>query len=354
MFGITCGVADLLVVPCKDWEEEKEGGDDGREPTTRTYAEDPANTIFTRGGIAPLKEEHNDLVLDLKTRVATARFDSAFAAFFHPSPSALKDPSPSAFPSGAQQPAKQVNLQLDDVDFSGDVSPSLAATLDRISRKHVSAAAVPQPATNSPTKTQTQTQTQTQAKEVAGKDGETGLTLLPGGGTWDGALIGGKMIGNGRVTYPSGAVYEGNFVESRRNGTGEFRAVDGTTYRGEWLNNCHHGEGTMIFANGDKYTGGWRNDKKHGNGEYVWSKGGCYTGEYSNDVRNGQGRMVYSATKVYEGCYVNDKKHGLGTMVTKGRKQAGMWENDRFSHDVACAGCRDNGGKCGPTTCVLM
>ena len=361
---ITCGIADLLTDPCKEREEEKEIVGDGlpsssEEPQTqRTYA--AANSIYTRGGIAPLKEEHDDLVLDLKTRVATSRFDSAYKAFFNPT---TKDPTPSGPASHQQTKKPQHPFQSEIVDFSGDVSPSLAATLDRLSRKHVpvdlsAAASRPLLRQHPANKNKTQTVVKDEVSlggAVPFTEGSSrdGVAHLPDGGTWNGATIDGKMVGNGVYTFPSGAVYDGNFVDSKRNGMGMYRAVDGTTYTGEWFNNCHHGHGTMMFANGDKYTGSWRNDRKEGHGEYVWSNGMSYAGMYSDDVREGQGRMVYSATKFYEGSYVNDKKHGMGTMINDGRKLSGIWENNRFSHDLACAGCKDNRGQCGPS-CVLM
>ena len=65
------------------------------------------------------------------------------------------------------------------------------------------------------------------------------------------------------------ARYEGNYENGSRNGIGKMTFPGGDTYHGEWVDGKMNGEGSYTYKKtGDIYSGTWVNNKKHGYGDY--------------------------------------------------------------------------------------
>ena len=114
----------------------------------------------------------------------------------------------------------------------------------------------------------------------------------------------------------------GGRTEKWTNCWGSYTVEVATTYKGdvlegEWLNGLQHGWGTYYSLadnqfKGDKYVGEFKDGKYHGQGTYTIANVGKYVGEFWDGMYNGQGVFTF----------------------VNGEQQEGIWENNKFIHEV--------------------
>src|SRR5690606_1369761 len=114
--------------------------------------------------------------------------------------------------------------------------------------------------------------------------------LLPDGGRYRGALVDGRLQGQGRLDYANGSFYECEFKDG-----------------------LFHGAGTWQGVSGDRYVGNFHQGQFHGMGELTYSNGSLYQGEFAHGRLQGSG-VLELADAHYRGEFLNDRYHGLGNL----------------------------------------
>ena len=137
------------------------------------------------------------------------------------------------------------------------------------------------------------------------------------------------MNKNGKFIFETNATYK----NGKANGSGTSIISNGDKFVGEFKDGIREGYGTNYYSDGAKYSGNWSNQLINGWGKYE-SKDGkfYYVGEWKDGEFNGWGKIEVKGSAVYEGEYKNHKMHGKGIFINveSGKKEEGLWENDKF------------------------
>lgn len=204
--------------------------------------------------------------------------------------------------------------------------------------------------------------------------------VLPDGARYHGALVDGRLHGEGRLVHGNGAWYQGRFAKGLFDGPGEWHGADGSHYQGGFRDGLYHGQGQLddgqgneyagtfengqlrgkgsfSDADGDRYEGGFENTEFSGQGRFINADGDVWSGQFSQGALNGQGKyegrdgsryeggfkdwrfagegvLTQTDGQVYRGQFADGKFAGKGSLRgTDGRLQAGTWSNGLLRRD---------------------
>jgi hypothetical protein len=146
-------------------------------------------------------------------------------------------------------------------------------------------------------------------------DGEPLLpadAVLPDGGRYRGAVVDGRLQGEGRVDYPNGSHYRGSFKEGQWHGQGVWQGANGDRYEGEFKQGLFDGQGRFSYATGGVYEGHFLRGSLNGKGRYT-EQGLSYEGEFQRDLYHGNGKLQHADGSTYEGSFVDGQPDGEGT-----------------------------------------
>ena len=104
------------------------------------------------------------------------------------------------------------------------------------------------------------------------------------------------------------ARYEGAYENGMRNGIGKMTFPGGDTYHGVWVEGKMNGEGSYTYIKtGDIYSGSWSNNKKSGTGTYSFGADkSMLVGEWENgELISGSWELKNFAN--YYGMYMHEK-----------------------------------------------
>lgn len=165
---------------------------------------------------------------------------------------------------------------------------------------------------------------------ASGAASEAGGILLPDGGRYIGALVGGMRQGTGRIEWSNGARYEGGFDRGLFSGAGMLRFPNGDVYEGEFEGGMQSGRGRLAFGSGAVYSGEFQAGKIAGRGRFEYANGAIYEGELANSEFNGRGRLSGPSGE-YLGEFKRGQMSGLGQMRFKdGRVYVGGFADGEF------------------------
>jgi hypothetical protein len=182
----------------------------------------------------------------------------------------------------------------------------------------------------------------------------------------------GKRNGQGTLTFANGNKYVGEYKDGEMNGLGMLTVTDGGWYYGEWQNNKPQGQGIKFYSrSGERKEGIWENnnfireakvnlpainnntatntdrtdiDRKRqhlaeerrrleeNKRQHEQAK---YVGEYKDGKKSGQGTHTFANGDKYVGEFWDDMYNGQGVFTfVNGDQQEGIWENNKFIHEV--------------------
>jgi len=186
-----------------------------------------------------------------------------------------------------------------------------------------------------------------------GETSGTGVFKFPGGDSYEGDIVDGKLNGSGKFNFTSGDRYVGDFVDGLKTGPAIFYFSDGGRYEGNFVDDQRHGLGKLYWSNGDRYEGDFVNGKRTGSGKIYWkvknwSKGEylpvtMYEGDFVDDNITGSGTLFFKDYNgTYLGEFVNNKREGQGTYCKQyadtGKcvdEYKGGWFNDKLQGKVS-------------------
>ena len=159
---------------------------------------------------------------------------------------------------------------------------------------------------------------------------DAGVVAFPGGGSYQGALSGGKRCGIGRWVSANGDEYSGAWEADKRSGRGVQRyaasakgGVFTHVYDGEWEADKRHGLGRETFPDGSSYEGRFDNNRIHGLGLLTLANGDTYEGHFMGDAMDGQGIYTYAASgDTVAGTWSNGQRHGESVVTYKATGKA--------------------------------
>ena len=173
------------------------------------------------------------------------------------------------------------------------------------------------------------------------------VATLPDGAVYEGDMVHGVIVGQGRMIWKNGDRYEGSFKNGLFHGQGLIVGVDGSSYEGLFAEGAITGIGTMIYSDDEQYTGEFQYSRKHGKG-ILKSYGTVYQGEFFEDKYHGKGKFTDEQGNVYEGEFQHGEFHGQGTYVgTDGGKYTGEFVEGIFTGEGSYSdeqGTRYEGG----------
>jgi hypothetical protein len=140
------------------------------------------------------------------------------------------------------------------------------------------------------------------------------LTLLApdpaGRRAWQRALAQAILATLGKPpTGPDG----GNMPPDARHASYTFTkgALRGARYEGAWLGGKPHGKGRMDWPDGGWHEGAWRGGERHGRGRHTGPRGAVQEGVWARGRLEGRGRLVEEGAQ-YEGGLEEGRPHGHG------------------------------------------
>ena len=74
-------------------------------------------------------------------------------------------------------------------------------------------------------------------------------------------------------------------------------------YKGALVRGKMNGQGKLTFENGDSYQGQFRNGIFDGQGKFTSSKGWTYEGHFSKGLADGQGTLITQSKVEYKGNF---------------------------------------------------
>ena len=143
-------------------------------------------------------------------------------------------------------------------------------------------------------------------------DGEGVLTWADpeGASVYEGALVGGKRHGRGRVTFGNGTVAEGIFANGREAGRWVARRADGAVIETPLVNGEIHGTMVYRFESGTVRETPYVNDEIHGTEVVRSANGDVIETPYVNGEKHGTEVRRWTSGSVIETPYVNGEIHG--------------------------------------------
>jgi hypothetical protein len=93
------------------------------------------------------------------------------------------------------------------------------------------------------------------------------------GGTYSGAITGGRMIGRAVITYSNGDCFTGTTDHNGHPGHGTCELASGGKYSGKYVDGLQAGAGTWHFPDGTSWRGGWWESSASGSGTWLFADG---------------------------------------------------------------------------------
>ena len=155
----------------------------------------------------------------------------------------------------------------------------------------------------------------------------TTSTMLPDGGRYRGALMDGRMQGQGRIDYPNGSFYQGEFKDGLFHGAGAWEGAGGDRYVGNFHQGQFHGTGELTYGNGSVYRGEFARGRLQGTGtlELIDAR---YQGEFLDDLYHGSGSLEWADSTQYQGYFSAGEMSGTGVLVdAQGNRYSGVFED---------------------------
>jgi hypothetical protein len=140
----------------------------------------------------------------------------------------------------------------------------------------------------------------------------TASGILPDGAHYRGALVDGRLQGEGRLEYPDGAWYRGRFDKGLFDGQGEWHGADGSHYRGGFRAGRFAGQGQHDDGQGNHYSGEFKDGRMQGPGSFSGSDGDRYSGGFRDDLFDGEGRYENAEGDVWSGQFKEGALNGEG------------------------------------------
>jgi hypothetical protein len=151
--------------------------------------------------------------------------------------------------------------------------------------------------------------------------------LLPDGGRYRGALVDGRLRGQGRLDYANGSFYEGVFKDGLFHGAGTWQGVSGDRYVGNFHQGQFHGMGELTYSNGSLYQGEFAYGRLQGSGVLELADA-HYRGEFLNDRYHGLGNLEWADGSHYQGYFSDGEMSGTGVLVdAEGNRYSGVFEH---------------------------
>lgn len=158
----------------------------------------------------------------------------------------------------------------------------------------------------------------------------SGSVTLPDGGRYQGALVEGRLQGEGRLEYPNGAWYQGHFANGQFDGQGEWHGADGNHYRGEFRAGLYEGEGRLERGD-QQYQGQFRRGLLDGRGALEMADGSSHKGLFAKGRANGKGVFDDGQGNRYDGEFRDGQLQGPGTYRDgDGDRYDGGFRDTRF------------------------
>ncbi len=138
-------------------------------------------------------------------------------------------------------------------------------------------------------------------------DAEAKRKRFKDGSVYEGEIVKGIIVGQGRMTYANGDVYIGGWEDGKQSGRGVMSYANGNKYSGMWRLGVVWGQGVMTYANGDQYSGFWNEGKQSKEGVMTYVNGDKYRGEWVDGKAIGRGTFFNNETKrEYTGSWLDD------------------------------------------------